>query len=220
MTTIKTGSSFLPATQPAPGPSPETGPSAGHETEIQPGDSGMTRREFLNYAWLASLGILLAEMGGAVYLFAMPRFREGEFGGLFFLGIAADYTLEEEPEYISKGKFYMIRDDDGLLALYKVCTHLGCLVPWVPSANRFICPCHGSQFQRDGTYISGPAPRALDRFVIRLIGADGRVLAETDPEGYPVPVPDDNAEVVVDTSQRILGKPRGQSYEDKEKLTS
>ncbi len=175
----------------------------------------VTRREFLNYAWLASLGILVAEIGGVGYLFAMPRFRAGEFGGQFSVGIVADYSLEDDPEFILKGNFYMVRDDDGMLALYKVCPHLGCLVPWVRDENRFICPCHGSQYERDGTYISGPAPRGLDRFVIQVIGPDGTVLAETDPEGYPVPVSDENAELVVDTGQRILGKPRGQNYEDR-----
>lgn len=26
-----------------------------------------------------------------------------------------------------------------------VCTHLGCVVPWSAAANKFQCPCHGSQ---------------------------------------------------------------------------
>ncbi len=184
------------------------------EERVEMPGSEITRREFLNYAWLASLGIFLAQIGGVSYVFAMPRIRAGEFGGLFPMGTIASYTAEDEPAYIPKGKFYMVRDDDGLLALYKVCPHLGCLVPWEAGADRFICPCHGSQYERDGTYITGPAPRGLDRFVIQVVGPGGQVLAETDPEGYPVPVPDENAEVVVDTGRRVLGKPRGQSYED------
>merc|ERR1711879_469024 len=39
-----------------------------------------------------------------------------------------------------------------------VCTHLGCVVPWVQAANRFICPCHGSQYNDEGKKVRGPAP--------------------------------------------------------------
>ena len=31
-----------------------------------------------------------------------------------------------------------------------VCTHLGCVVPWNKSANKFCCPCHGSQYDKNG----------------------------------------------------------------------
>ncbi len=92
MTTMETDPEFLANVQTTSNQRPGTGPAIEPEGEDQPVARGITRREFLNYAWLASLGILLAEMGGVVYVFAMPRFRAGEFGGLFFMGIAADYT--------------------------------------------------------------------------------------------------------------------------------
>ncbi len=48
----------------------------------------ISRREFLNVAWLASLGFLLVDMGGVFYLFSMPIFKQGQFGGVFALGRA------------------------------------------------------------------------------------------------------------------------------------
>ncbi|PSN19022.1 (2Fe-2S)-binding protein [filamentous cyanobacterium CCP5] len=42
-----------------------------------------------------------------------------------------------------------------------VCTHLGCTVPWNAERNRFICPCHGSQYDPEGRVVQGPAPRSL-----------------------------------------------------------
>jgi cytochrome b6-f complex iron-sulfur subunit len=73
---------------------------------------------------------------------------------------------------------------------------------------KFICPCHGSQVQKNGTYIQGPAPRNLERFVVIIESPDGQVLSVTDPvSGEPVPVPDDpNAIVKVDTGKRIQGE--------------
>jgi len=37
--------------------------------------TGINRRELLNYAWLASMAMLLANAGGVGLLFAFPRFR-------------------------------------------------------------------------------------------------------------------------------------------------
>lgn len=173
---------------------------------------GVSRREFLNYAWLASLGIFIAELGGMSYLFAMPRFRAGEFGGVFPLGPLEKLPeVGAAPEKNAKGRFWFVRSEEGVYALYVVCTHLGCLFQWRPTENRFICPCHGSQFSRTGQYLAGPAPRNLDSFVVRVLDAQGNVVAETPPdvsgEGpVPVPVSNPNARIIVDTGQRLFGK--------------
>ncbi len=174
---------------------------------------GVSRREFLNYAWLASLGLFFAQLSGVTYLFARPRFRTGQFGGEFALGQVNAYALDAAPQLHSDGKFYVVRTNAGVLALYQVCPHLGCLVPWAEQLNRFACPCHGSQYERDGTYISGPAPRGLDRFVVKLLDAQGNVVATTPPTGHPVVGPDDaTLRVDTNTAKRILGRPKGQRY--------
>ncbi len=176
---------------------------------------GVNRREFLNLAWLASLGFLIVNFGGVTYLFALPRFRQGEFGGQIPLGRAggAFPTPGGEPINMPKGKLWLVRTQDNrVAAIYKVCTHLGCLYNWDNSTVRYRCPCHGSQFQLDGTYIAGPAPRSLDRFVVRLLDAQGNEVASTDPNGNPLPLPGEDLQVVVETSQLIRGKPRGVSY--------
>ena len=91
----------------------------------------LNRREILNYAWLASLGVLLINVGGIGFLFSMPRFKEGEFGGVFVLGPASNVPpVDTPPVNNPKGKFWLTHSEDGILALYKVCTHLGCLYAW------------------------------------------------------------------------------------------
>lgn len=175
----------------------------------------INRREFLNLAWLASLGVLLVDLGGVTYLFALPRFREGEFGGEFPLGRAADSlpTPGSGPVNFPSGRFWLVQTaDNQVLALYKVCTHLGCLYNWVDENDLFRCPCHGSQFQLDGTYIRGPAPRSLDRFIVRVLDRDGNEVALTDADGNALALTDQDLQVVVETGQRILGKPKGQRY--------
>ncbi|NJN03836.1 MAG: cytochrome b6-f complex iron-sulfur subunit [Leptolyngbyaceae cyanobacterium SL_1_1] len=59
---------------------------------------------------------------------------------------------------------YLVVQEDGALASYginSICTHLGCVVPWNASENKFICPCHGSQYDAAGKVVRGPAPLSL-----------------------------------------------------------
>ena len=63
-------------------------------------------------------------------------------------------------------------------ALQAECTHLGCLVgPWNPLSQRFVCPCHGSEYKRDGSVARGPAPKPLK---LAKVGTDdkGQVVLE------------------------------------------
>ena len=170
----------------------------------------INRREFLNLAWLVSLGFFMADIGGMTYLFAMPRFREGEFGGRINVGKVADLPAAGSPPVnLPKVKLWLSNTDKGVAALYKVCTHLGCLYNWNSQEGKFICPCHGSQFQLNGTYIQGPAPRSLDRFVVQIQDAGGNVLAQS-TDGTPVPVPDSpDAQIWVDTGKKVRGQPHG-----------
>jgi len=172
----------------------------------------INRREFLNFAWLASLGFLTVNMAGMTYLFAMPRFREGEFGGTFTIGPASELPAAGSPPVnYPKVKLWLSNTEEGVMALYKVCTHLGCLYNWNDQEVKFICPCHGSQFQSDGNFIQGPAPRSLDRFVVQAVDPNtSEVIAETDPEtGGPLPLPNENVVVRVDTGRKINGQPKG-----------
>lgn len=167
----------------------------------------MTRREFLNYAWGAATAVLLVEAGIASFMFALPRFKEGEFGGLFPLGPITGMPSPDAPPVRNlEGQFWLSSDADGIRALYRVCTHLGCLYEWKDQTFRFECPCHGSKFQKNGVYIEGPAPRSLDQFVI-LLRKNGEVIAQTTAGGQAVKSDDPAVEVVVDTGKKLNGPP-------------
>ena len=57
--------------------------------------------------------------------------------------------------------------EEGFVALYQKCPHLGCRVPWCQTSQWFECPCHGSKYNRVGEKKGGPAPRGMDRFGAR-----------------------------------------------------
>jgi Rieske Fe-S protein len=64
----------------------------------------------------------------------------------------------------------VVREGDRLRALSTVCPHLGCRVRWEGDQQRFFCPCHNGVFDREGNVVSGPPPRALDRYEVELEG--------------------------------------------------
>ncbi len=168
----------------------------------------VTKREFLNYVWGASMALFLAQFGGLSFFFALPRPRAGEFGGKITVSVDqyAEAAGNKAPIANNQGKFWIVNTEAGINALYKVCTHLGCIYPWSDAAGIFACPCHGSQFQLTGDYIAGPAPRALDRFAFEIRDASGAVVGTSTEKGEAVPLPANAASIVVDTGTKITGK--------------
>jgi Rieske Fe-S protein len=55
----------------------------------------------------------------------------------------------------------------GFVMFSPICPHLGCHYNYDSSANKFACPCHGSQFDNEGKHIAGPAARGLDPLPLR-----------------------------------------------------
>jgi cytochrome b6-f complex iron-sulfur subunit len=188
---------------------------------------GLTRREFLYYIWGASLALFTVELTGLTIWFLLPRFREGEFGGVFKLPVDILPDANAPPENFADGRFWLITvnttepndlmcetvGDDGEIvgaaAIYKVCTHLGCIYAWVPANDRFECPCHGSKYRLDGRRIQGPAPRNLDRFKMTALDADETEIVSSALTGdgtYDVlQLPPETAWIAINTGDRKDG---------------
>jgi menaquinol-cytochrome c reductase iron-sulfur subunit len=80
-----------------------------------------------------------------------------------------------------KASTWVVRTDDhSVVAFDPACTHLGCAYHWDAPANHFICPCHASAFSIDGKVLSGPAPRPLDRYIVKV--ESGKVLIGSEVE--------------------------------------
>ena len=83
----------------------------------------------------------------------------------------------EAAETVYPPEIFAGMEEEGMVALYQKCPHLGCKVPACDSSQWFECPCHGSKYNRVGEKRAGPAPRGLDRFPIEV--SDGNVLIDT-----------------------------------------
>lgn len=65
-------------------------------------------------------------------------------------------------------KIFIVNTGKELFALLGVCTHLGCLVSWHRSENRFRCPCHTGQYDIRGNVAAGPPPAPLNRLALKI----------------------------------------------------
>ncbi len=58
----------------------------------------------------------------------------------------------------------VVNQNGEIRAFSAVCTHLGCLVKWLPNKNEFLGPCHGGRFDANGVNIAGPPPSPLTKY--------------------------------------------------------
>ncbi|WP_071518030.1 cytochrome b6-f complex iron-sulfur subunit [Geitlerinema sp. PCC 9228] len=137
---------------------------------------GMGRRQFMNFlAFGAVTGTALGALYPVVRYFVPPQ-AGGPGAGTTAkdeLGndvVASDFLANHQPDErilvqgLKGDPTYLVVDNDQTLKNYglnAVCTHLGCVVPWEAAQDKFICPCHGSQYDREGKVIRGPAPLSL-----------------------------------------------------------
>lgn len=136
----------------------------------------MGRRQFLN---LLAFGAVTGTALGALYpvvKYFIPPSKGGSGGGVTAKdALGNDISLSQ---FLASHKIgervlaqglkgdptYIVVESESSIANYginAVCTHLGCVVPWNASENKFICPCHGSQYDSTGKVVRGPAPLSL-----------------------------------------------------------
>jgi cytochrome b6-f complex iron-sulfur subunit len=130
-----------------------------------------SRRDFLRWTTAGASTFFLAESAAGFVAFFWPN-KIGKFGSKISVPPANVPKVGASPIVNQDGKFWLINNEDGALALYWKCVHLGCTVPWNETEKQFHCPCHGSIYNREGVRIAGPAPRPLDIMAISVDGAN------------------------------------------------
>ncbi|KAF6261920.1 cytochrome b6-f complex iron-sulfur subunit, chloroplastic [Scenedesmus sp. NREL 46B-D3] len=153
----------------------------------------LNKRNIMNLLLLGGIGLPVAGLGGPYLLFFVPKGSGGGTGGQAAkdaLGndvktnawLASHQKGDRSLTQGLKGDpTYLIVTQDGTIENYglnAVCTHLGCVVPWVSAENKFKCPCHGSQYDSTGKKIRGPAPLSL-ALAHTTIAEDDTVLFST-----------------------------------------
>jgi hypothetical protein len=126
------------------------------------------RRTGLFLAFLLSILLLGLILGWVILRFALPQPR------FALVGTLADFPPDPAPYQMkSERRFFLVNTGEALIALsnkppHEIFRH--CSIHWNSAEGRFMEPCGGSQFSLDGSYLSGPSPRAMDRHPMRMEG--------------------------------------------------
>jgi Rieske Fe-S protein len=145
-----------------------------------------SRRRFLGLT--ALIGAAFGGLAGfpAGRFFAAPLFpdlsrpkRWVDIGPLSEFGEERqerEYTFEAQDGWYNAERTRRIvvgKENGDWVAFSTECPHAGCGVSWDGDKQQFLCSCHAGVFAADGSVVSGPPPRPLDRLVVRE--ADGRL---------------------------------------------
>lgn len=170
---------------------------------------GLSRRQFFNRSIIALFGFGLSGFGAAVLAFLWPS-GTGGFGAAITIGKISDILSQIDEGngfyYYPDGQMWLTRYpsgalekaravysaeelagmEEGVVALWQKCPHLGCRVPECQTSQWFECPCHGSQYNQVGEKKGGPAPRGMDRFAMQVSNGVLTVDTGTVIEGPPI----------------------------------
>jgi cytochrome b6-f complex iron-sulfur subunit len=146
-------------------------------------DDQVPRRRFLAATGAAacSLGLAACMHTNAARIVSPPV-----AGGTIHLKIA------DQPELATVGGAIKLKpagvDDTILLwrsgessfeATSIICTHMGCEVEVAEGGKSLACPCHGSQYDADGTVKHGPAGRALKKYPVDVSADHSELTVHT-----------------------------------------
>ncbi|RDW19062.1 menaquinol-cytochrome C reductase [Oceanobacillus arenosus] len=138
----------------------------------------VSRRQFLNYSLMGVGGFMAAGLLVSPIRMAIdPVLKKTAAGDYANAGISVDdittepqrvdWTIEQVDGWYqskpSKTAWVYKDDNDEIVALSPICTHLGCVVSWEGNdqyPDQFFCPCHGGRYEKDGTNIPGTPPLA------------------------------------------------------------
>ena len=159
---------------------------ANHEETTEADESRqMSRRSFLSTTIVAIGGIITLGIAipSIVYVVgpALQRKQEEEWVRLgptskVEVGVPTLYKVKitQQSGWITSDEevaVYVITEDGrNYTALSNICTHLGCRVRWITDQEIFFCPCHNGVFDKEGEVVSGPPPKALDQYELKIEG--------------------------------------------------
>jgi menaquinol-cytochrome c reductase iron-sulfur subunit len=149
---------------------------------MEPAHNTVNRRQFMSAAITAIGGLISAAVGlPAIAYLIGPALKQKaddwiQLGAIVKVEIGKPSlfktTVEQQTGWITAQEeisaYVLTEDGQTYTAMSNVCTHLGCRIRWIAEQEQFFCPCHNGVFAKDGTVISGPPPRPLDRFETKV----------------------------------------------------
>lgn len=151
--------------------------------QTTPQTQELSRRSFLKLGWASFLGFLAASAGATLrFIFPNILYEPPES---FKAGKPEDFPLGVSTRWTKAQRVWIVRNEEGIYAIWARCTHLGCTPNWFQAENRFRCPCHGSNYSPQGDVIAGPAPKPMYRCAVRLLPSGDLLVDKSTLENRP-----------------------------------
>ena len=129
-----------------------------------------SRRKFLATC-LGGIGAAAAGLAAyPVFKYLSPRPTDSEKGRI---------TIPRAQIGVGQAHFFQFQGHPAValqkapgvfVAFSAICTHLGCIVKWLPEKGEFLCPCHGGHYDSSGKVLGGPPPKPLPTIPVALSG--------------------------------------------------
>jgi len=140
--------------------------------------NAMNRSRLLNL--LISLGLFgcLAATSYPVLRYLLPPEQVEAEPEALKLGAVKDFPPGSGRIFkFGRRPIILIRDLKGVFhALSAVCTHLDCIVQYSREHDLVWCACHNGKYDLSGRNISGPPPRPLEPFDVKVAGDEVTVV--------------------------------------------
>jgi cytochrome b6-f complex iron-sulfur subunit len=151
-------------------------------------DSTISRRQFFAGAWCATSSAALAILFAGCSGKSSDASPSGDGGSVSTLGKSAGKFTAGTGVQVTvsgsalasvggavlvdsiAGEFLLARTGDNTFsAIEAVCTHEGCTITGADGAV-YVCPCHGSRYDRSGHVVLGPAQASLRQYPTTFAG--------------------------------------------------
>jgi cytochrome b6-f complex iron-sulfur subunit len=136
-----------------------------------------SRRDFFTRLGWGGFGLFGA---GILLGFVRSAFPRVLFqpSSTFKAGTPSDFAVGEvSDKFMAEQRVWIVREKEGIYAIFAKCTHLGCTPRWLAAEDKFKCPCHGSGYYKSGLNFEGPAPRPMDRFKVD-VNENGQLVVD------------------------------------------
>lgn len=141
------------------------------------GSKKMSRRDFVDWVIRGGIAATLAGMVLPALEYLWPVMGRGGATGMEEVGHVEDIPVGGSKKVIVGGSaMLLIRTPKEVKAYSAICTHLGCIVDWDGAKREIVCPCHAGIFDIEGRQVSGPPPRPLPAYPVRI--ADGKIFVK------------------------------------------
>lgn len=133
----------------------------------------MNRRNFLNWV---GCGMIASCLPVAIAACSSKETTQNTEKSQEWQKIGNSSELDTNDRLLAKnssvGEVLVVKTSptNNLVAVKPICTHAGCTVEYSSDTNKFVCPCHGSEFGVDGKVQTAPATTPLKTYAVKIEG--------------------------------------------------